>query len=732
LTPETSNREEKAPNTVGSGLRSCVGLVAFLAGGLGALAFVGPSLFAPTFARAVEDAYAKLCLGSLEIGGAHLAWTGRGELSDGVLRDPRGEEVVRFTLGLPSLQTLDQVAHPGSGSWSWLGRYDLSFEALVRRGPGGRTNLEEAIALRDDFELEAFLETEVDRDTLSLGTLLSKYAYVLLVTNSRIGFEDEQGGLTELKNVRGTFEVRAERRRLDLRFDRPGRPGEELSLEVVLEAPTQDGMPWRLTTLDVDVRDVPAGLVDALFGAGGLIEDVVGARFDLRVAPVANGLDVALDSDLARARVGVRERNEQVVMDGASIDLPASAWVRFLEPAVPDPFALSTDAPNARWTLAVNELRLPKRDLFGLLRLGPLRGSGCDELTFDANLEGGALSLRSSEGTLAIHDLAAGAELLPDAACTLWFDGDFENDGEAGSLNARFHTYSGTSGLVAQLAGSTDPTISRRDVRITGSRVPTALLAPALPFSEVWVDVFGPVLDEVLIGPARIEVASDDASLAVDGVQEGEVFRVQSRDGFRFDAARGEAVRAAILEPLLAPLVGPDTGERLRLSSSALELPLDENAHARGTLGVEIGKVRARGLLGLGEPREEASMEATIAPFEVELDGPYAILDGLTLDVGELELGYSGRVDLERRTVVLETLLPLLDIDMTLTDDERQRLQRNLDAANVLVRIEGALGDAPARLPDRAALEAIGVWSDDFGGRIVDALRRRFGVSKAE
>lgn len=151
-------------------LFSCLGC--FVAGPLGCLSFASgaavvavvfaPQLLGDLFAREAPLAFGDAYEGELVVGELDLSWTQRQVARDVALYDPEGRLVVQATVEGPSLWEL------ASGE-ERLSDLVVRGEVRIVADGSGRTNLDRALARRDEPESERGAETSLHFNLDSAG-----------------------------------------------------------------------------------------------------------------------------------------------------------------------------------------------------------------------------------------------------------------------------------------------------------------------------------------------------------------------------------------------------------------------------------------------------------------------------------------------------------------------------------------------------------------------------------
>jgi len=360
------------------GRRGCFGLALKTTLGCAAAAlgaFVVLVLLLPTmlggFARSTaEGIFAEGFRGTLKVREVDLAWNGPQKITEAVLLDPEQREVARVTAVLPSL--LDLIGSTGPL------RLRVEVDADLVADDQGLVNLQRAIEPRAPKPKESADRGGDEAGSNGLETISSLDAEVEVVSR-RLSWSD-----AETRRSGKPFEVR------DLSVKVLAKPGQPLTVratgqivadapgaleaEAVLHGPIESGKAWPFGDVDAKVRieGFSTAMVDGIAGLGGKLTEVLGPRFDFRLAasgmtPQKGAIEVALASphssfDFAGTFEGGLLRSR----DGSPVKLALGVPRGFVDdriaPSLPPGISLRWEESDQPWTVSVTNLELPIPD----------------------------------------------------------------------------------------------------------------------------------------------------------------------------------------------------------------------------------------------------------------------------------------------------------------------------------------------------------------------------------
>lgn len=271
---------------------------------VGLAVFVFPSALANAARGWIEDDFAQRFHGRVKLGEFELAWSAPQTIRSVELFDEEGKRILATTIVAPSIrQLLDGKA---------LGKARIELEADLVADDAGMTNLERALAPRDDSSSKAD-GTSGDGEPTDWRKRLAELDVEVELVAQRITWSDVRtraaGAPIALANVNALATL-APNRGAEVKFDAElvdasPRPL-KVNARIANPFAAPDATPPPSLELEADVRGLPTGLVDGLAGLGGLLTQTLGAEVTLVARGNGTAQSGSLEFELTAPRASVR------------------------------------------------------------------------------------------------------------------------------------------------------------------------------------------------------------------------------------------------------------------------------------------------------------------------------------------------------------------------------------------------------------------------------------------
>ena len=441
----------------GLALKTVLGCGAFALGSFLVLLLLLPTLCGGLVRSGVEQTFDQKFHGSLAVKELDLAWTHPQKITQAVLFDPEKHEVARVSAELPSILELARMQGPM--------KIRIDLDADLAADDHGAVNLQRAIEPRQkDAIVVKFPAEKKEPESPSdpIGRISGLDAEIVLASR-HLSWSD-----AETRRAGRPFEVR------DLEATLRMKPGQPLTVrakgKVVSEAPgaldvdatihgpIESGRPWPFGDVDakVDVQGFSTAMVDGIAGLGGKLTEVLGPRFDVKVAatgvnPQKGEVEIGFTSPRTTfAFAGNFEGGLLRLREGTptqlSLGVPRGFVTEMIQPKLPPGVSVAWDESAKPWTVSVTRLELPIPDASALDAKGlakSLERLGCGvEIDLPAHVALESAETKAAHVRPAVDGLHATFAVAP---------------GEPAKISFRAALDTGTPGAVEAVASVPDP-----------------------------------------------------------------------------------------------------------------------------------------------------------------------------------------------------------------------------------------------------------------------------------
>lgn len=372
--PALEEEPRQRSGCLGFGFKTLLGIGAFLTGVAAVGVLLGPSLLSPLVKGWVEGAFGRTFRGSLEVDALELSWTREQRIESASLLDPEGGEVARVWLRAPSiLKLLEIIENVSDGQAANAGFWMIEFEADLEVDDEGRSNLERALAVRENVEMGT--DARLERGLKMLHATVQ-------FRGRRFSWTDRKnqapGTDFALRDLEGVLELDPNRLHLELEGEPFTKDRGDLRIDwsVRRESPSGEWL-WDQAELVAEARcgALPTVFIDELLHLDGLLVDALGPQHDLsfsaRARQSAPYIQAAMLSRHGRLSWTGELRNGALVAEGSDrlhvlSDLSPLFAERIVENLLPLLAQVQKPADAEPVELIAHDVVLPLR--------GPLEG----------------------------------------------------------------------------------------------------------------------------------------------------------------------------------------------------------------------------------------------------------------------------------------------------------------------------------------------------------------------